>query len=490
MGRETELVLANRAYVDHDVPPGAPGADLLPAGGGLLAALRPVVAPYTGGTGTTWISVSRGAYDSAWSDADGIELIATEAGRLRQRRLDVDAATWAGHYAETSNGFLWPALHLVREELTTGTDYFPRPRTPSPAAWERYRRVNEAFAAAALRERAKTAWVHDYQLGLVPGLLRDGRFGGRVGFFLHTTVPSAAVVLGVLDTAGRERLGEWLAGVLSADLVGVQTHADADRLRELAAVLLGARTAPHGLETGGRLAGVGVFPVGIDAEAIEQAVAGAPAPPAVAELRASGLPLVAGLERLDVTKGIPERLAAVAAAFEGGERFAYLGVIAPGRPGVGGYERLEASLSASLARAERAAATAGGRVVVSREALRWPEVLGLLREARVVFTSSLADGMNLVPLQAAIAQAGHPSHERATIITGRDTGTAAVFGHDAYEGILVVDPLDPDAMVATLRKALRSDAGRAGEALIEAIRRRNAAAWAARFRETLERGSC
>jgi trehalose-6-phosphate synthase len=446
-----------------------------------------VVVPHRGATGTTWIAVGRGRYDRHWSDPEGVELIATGDGQLRQRRLFVDDATWAGHYAETANRFFWPLLHFVRSDLAAATGYFPAPQTPSEAAWASYERVNATFAAAALRERAKTAWVHDYQLGLVPRLLREGGFGGRIGVFLHTPLPRADVALPLLDAAGVERLRQWLAGMLGADLVGVQTRGDAARLRLLVAALLDCEHDASGFTVRGRRVRTGVFPVGVDAVEIEREAETAPVPPAALELRARGLPLVVGLERLDLTKGIPERLAAVATAFERGERFAYFGVTAPHRPGVGGYERLDTAVDAASARAEDAAARAGGAAVLCREALAWPDVLGLLRAADVVFTSSLADGMNLVPLQAVAAQASLPEAARAVVISGRDTGTAAIFGGTGADGLVVVDPFDSEAMVGALRGAIRGEPGRISASLVEAVRRRDVYAWARSFRETLER---
>ena len=111
--QRTGLILANRAYLDHETPRSA-GSTSSGGNGGLLATLRPVIEPWDGTSGTTWIGAGLGQFDSEWTDARGFELIETPRGTLRHRRLFFPNATWQGHYAEVSNSFLWPLVHLVR----------------------------------------------------------------------------------------------------------------------------------------------------------------------------------------------------------------------------------------------------------------------------------------------------------------------------------------------------------------------------------------
>jgi trehalose-6-phosphate synthase len=203
MPPRADLILANRAYLDHTQPPGLIAAQ--PGNGGLLAAVRPIIEPWKDGEGTTWIGVGRGEFDRDFCDERGIEFIDTPRGPLRHCRLFFDDATWAAHYKQVANSFLWPLLHLVREPLPDLTDYYPRPHLPTADEWAAYRRVNDAFALAALEQpRQGTCWVHDYQLGLAPGLLRRKGFPGRIGFFLHTPFPALDVASEFLDEAGRE----------------------------------------------------------------------------------------------------------------------------------------------------------------------------------------------------------------------------------------------------------------------------------------------
>ena len=361
----------------------------------------------------------------------------------------------------------------MRLDLPAASASYPAPAPPSDAAWAAFERVNRAFAQAALAAGGETCWAHDYQLALAPAMLREGGFGGRVGFFLHTPFPSLAVAEPYLPPPARARFAAWLDGVLGADLAGLQTEADADRLREAAERLCGARAEGPDLRLNGRLVRVAAFPAGVDADALAKQAPAAPFPPA--------LPLVVALDRADYTKGVPERLAAVGAAIAGGARFAHAGFSAPTRAGVPAYDALQAECDRLAAEVAALAAARGLPFVQSRAALPREETLALLREAAVVFTSSLADGMNLVALQAVMAQASRPPDRRAVVLAGRDAGVAAAYAGFEKDGLAPFDPLDPEAATRALLEALAGRPGRVSERLVAAVRERDAHAWGAAF---------
>ena len=98
--------------------------------------------------------------------------------------------------------------------------------------------------------------------------------------------------------------------------------------------------------------------------------------------------------------------------------------------------------------------------------------------------------MNLVPLQAAIAQSLRPAAERAVIVTGKGAGVASAFAGFEQDGLVTVDPLDPAAMDATLRAAVTGELPRVSDRLIAAVRSRDARAWATRFLNDLEEARC
>jgi trehalose-6-phosphate synthase len=490
MARPAGLILANRAYLDHAEPPGS-GASVAPAVGGLLAAVRPVIEPWQEGAGTTWIGAGRGACDRAWCDERGFEFIDTPRGQLRHRRLFFDERDWQAHYGRVANGFLWPLLHLVTRPLPLLAGYYPAPAIPSGADWEAYRAVNAAFARAAADERdATTCWVHDYHLSLVPRMLREAGFGGRIGFFLHTPFPDIAVASPFLGGAGRERFAECVRGMLGADLLGFQTAADLERFAACATALCSASSDGRVLRVEGRTVCVATDPAGIDTDEILAVASSSMLPPEMAALVVPGRPLVVGLERADFTKGIPERLRCVARAFERGLSFTYIGVAAPTREGVETYRGLGPAIEEAARAAAAAAPPADGAFLQLQETVPFAATVALQAAADVVFTSSLADGMNLVPLQAAIAQSLRPPSRRAVLLAGRDSGVAVAYAGFEPDGLVPIDPLDPTGMDSAFADALAGRPGRVSDRLVAEVRRRDARAWVRSFLAELEAVPC
>ncbi len=117
----------------------------------------------------------------------------------------------------------------------------------------------------------------------------------------------------------------------------------------------------------------------------------------------------------------------------------------------------------------------------TRSGRRRSEVLALMREADVLFTASLADGMNLVPLQTAIAQTSRPQPQRGIILVGRDAGVASAYADFAEDGLVPFDPLDAEDTARALDEALHGRPGRISDRLIRAIRERDAPAWGLSF---------
>ncbi len=478
-----DLILANRAYLDHNTPPG--GGPPPPAGtGGLLVAVSPTIAR---DGSTTWIGAGRGIYDREWTDVDGREMLELPGGgTLAHRRLYFDDPTWEGHYAATANGFLWPIMHLVRAPLPRVTDYFPEPVLPARGDWDAFQEVNATFAEAVVDAgRGESCWVHDYQLGLVPARVRERGYQGRIGFFLHTPFPTIAIAREFLDNAGLKRFTAWLNGILGADLVGLQTPADVGRFRNASVELGLAERDGEALRVKGRRVTVDAFPVGIDVDATIQEGAAGELPGIVRDAGDWQRPLVVGLERADYTKGVPERLRAIAHLYREGHSFSYVGIASPTRQGVPAYDRYQAKIE-SLAAEAREAAPPGALFVNTAQALPFSQVLGLLAAADVVCTSSLSDGMNLVPLQAVAVQSARPAGERGVVLTGQDAGVASAFAGFENEGLVPLDPLDHEGFVAVLRDAVEGRFGSISDRLVEAVRAGDATGWGERYLAALD----
>ena len=475
-----DVIIANRAYRDHAVPPGEEEpADT--GRGGLLVAVSPAVV--TGAGGTTWVGAGRGTHDRAYVDGRGDEMLATGSGLLRHRRVFFDDVSWERFYGTVANAFLWPLLHQVRVPLAERTGYVPRPVNLDEAAgaWQAFEDANRAYAGATVDAgRGESAWVHDYHLGLVPAYLREAGYRGQIGFFLHTPVPDLAIARRVASGQGFERLLDWVRGTLGADLVGLQSPADVARFAALADVAGARQGDGESVAFEGRTVRLGAYPVGIDADEVARVARTAPGYGMLRSLK-SEAPVVAGLERQDYTKGIPERLQAMAALWSAGHRFHYIGLASPTRGGVPGYERFNAAIEASLRMATAAAERVGCTCIQEAAALQWEEVVAVLRDADIVCTSSIADGMNLVPLQAAIAQSVKLPGERGVITMGRDTGAASAYAGFEDDGLVTIDPFDTAGFSRALAAAIGGKTPAVSDRLAAAVGRHDARSWGSRF---------
>jgi trehalose-6-phosphate synthase len=319
-------------------------------------------------------------------------------------------------------------------------------------------------------------WVHDYQLALVPRMLRERGFRGRIGFFLHTPFPRIDLALDYAPGAGRDYLAEFAEGILHADLAGFQTVADQERFEDTLRQL-NLRKGPLARHA------TTAIPVGVDSQPDHE-----PMDDEAAGLvhESEHLPLVVGLERFDFTKGIPERLRSVARVIHRGARFRYLGIAAPTRQGVQVYEGLRAAVDDAADEARQAAERARLPFLQSQRALSHGAVSTLLREADIIFTSSFADGMNLVPLQGIVAQTGAASHNRGVVIAGRDTGAYRTYEGYAGDGLRGVDPLSWDDMDEALLAAIEGRLPAVTDRLGRAVRDNDARHWAQRFLTELQ----
>ena len=220
-------------------------------------------------------------------------------------------------YEGFSNGVLWPLFHYLLEQIPLQV-----------SDWEGYVEANEVFAdvVAAHYRPGDLIWVHDYQLFLLPGLLRERLPAARIGFFLHIPFPSEELFR---TLPSRDRI---LQGMLGADLVGFHTPAYLRHFATSLTDILGHSVEIDRVQLPGREVRLGVFPMGVDATSFA-ALADDPAVAAEAEaIRGDGsVRILVGVDRLDYTKGIPRRLLAY-------ERMLHDPSRAPGAgaPGAGG----------------------------------------------------------------------------------------------------------------------------------------------------------
>ena len=293
---------------------------------------------------------------------------------------------------------------------------------------ETYRRVNRRFAEhlAPLIEADDRIWVHDYHLMCLPGQLRQRGVRNPTGFFLHVPFPSpeaAAVAPGIRGL---------LADVLAADMLGFQTAADRDNFAA-SAVELRRRGAHRRLDDAavdGREVRLGVFPAEISArEFAATAEAQARAEPSRLLARSiQGQALLLGVDRLDPTKGLPERLEAFRrlVARRPGRRLAFLQIAAPSREEVDAYRRLreEIDMAAGAINSEFGEPDWLPMRLLARPQAR-DTLAGFMRLARVGVVTPLRDGMNLVAKEYVAAQ---DPEDPGVLVLSRFAGAAAQLG--------------------------------------------------------------
>lgn len=382
----------------------------------------------------------RGGLWFGWSGAvaeRGGRLGLAERGAVAYATMDLTGQEHRGYYSGYSNGVLWPMLHGLPHLMT-----FRRQDLDC------YRGVNRRFAEtlAPLLRQDDRIWVHDYHLMSLPGALRVQGVRNPTGFFLHVPFPSADAAAAAPGIKG------LVQDVLAADLLGFQTVGDRDNFAAAATGLAGAdRTGDATLELAGRAVRLGVFPAEIEARAFAATAAAQQDREPVRLLRRSvqGQALLLGIDRLDPTKGLPERLEAFRrlVARRPARAVAMLQVAAPSREDVLAYRKLrqEIDTAAGAINSEFGEPDWMPLRLVAKPQAR-DTVAGFMRLARVGVVTPLRDGMNLVAKEYVAAQ--DPA-DPGVLVLSRFAGAAAQLA-----SALLVNPHDADGMADALQMAL------------------------------------
>ena len=368
------IIVANRLPVDRITEEGGE-TTWRRSPGGLVTALEPVMQQTDG----AWIGWSGTPESFDPFDADGMRLVALGLSEEEVRY----------YYEGFSNGTLWPLYHdvIVPPE-------FHR------AWWDAYVRVNRRFAEAAAAQAAEGAvvWVQDYQLQLVPGLLREARPDLKIGFFNHIPFPGYEIYA---QLPWRRQIVE---GLLGADLIGFQRQSDTTNFLRACRRAAGLTTKGNSVKIGDRVVRVGAFPISIDTAGFE-AVARRPEVRARAtEIRESlGNPevLLLGVDRLDYTKGISHRLKAYGELLRDGRltspQSKLVLVASPSRERVEQYRMLRDEVEVTVGRINGEFGEVGTAPVHYLHHSYPPEEMAaLFLAADVMLVTSLRDGMNLV----------------------------------------------------------------------------------------------
>jgi trehalose 6-phosphate synthase/phosphatase len=428
--------------------------------GGLVAALAPIVERANG----LWIGWPGEA--PAGADEGRAELLAAWERDKGMASVDLPASMSRAFYEGYSNGTLWPLLHG-----------FPGRATIDGATWDAYVAANERFADAVV-ERMRPddlVWIQDYQLFLLPAMLRERRPEARIAFFLHIPFPPAETFR-ILPQ--REAL---LTGLLGADVIAFQSYEHVSAFRRALIQVLGYDSHMDRIEVDGRVIALNARPIGISPAEWDRSLRGARAKRRIEELRASyaGRSLVLAVDRLDHTKGIPERLRALRRFFalhpERRGTVTLVQVAVPSREGIPRYAALRREVNELVGEINGELGTAEWNpVVYLRRPVSKLELTSLYAAADVAWVASLRDGMNLVAKEFVACQ----EERGGVLLLSEFAGAAAEMGE-----AIRVNPYDEQGSAEALERALTmpEDERRERQAALHArVRRDTAQAWAER----------
>ncbi len=442
---------------------------------GVTTALDPVMQASRG----LWVAHGSGPADAEVSDENGFVDVPPDCPTYHLKRVWLSKEQEEGYYYGFANSALWPLCHIAYRRPVFRRDH-----------WETYREVNELFAdqvAGEVRDKRAFVFIQDYHYALLSRMIRERCPQAIVAQFWHIPWPNPEVF----------RICPWqqeiLKGLLGNDILGfhtpyhcqnfidtVQRELEARPERENAAVVFQGRTTK-----------IRAFPISVDFEDIAGRAASAETKKMMVTLRRKlRLPtnyiLGVGVDRIDYTKGLPERFEALDHFFERNPqyrgRLVFVQVGAPSRTQVGEYQRLDEEVNQRVS----ALNWKYGRghwqpVIFLRELLPLSSLLALYRLARFMMVSSLHDGMNLAAKEFVAAQVDC----NGVLLLAKFTGAAR-----ELTDALIINPFAPDEVAEQICEAIEmepDEARRRMTALREQVRENNVYKWAAEIIKKLSK---
>ncbi len=468
LGDSPLLVVSNREPIRHVWKEGRIEAEI-PASG-LVTAMDPVMRA----CGGVWVAQGSGDADAEMADSQGRLRVPRDDPRYTLRRVSLTKEEETGYYYGFSNEGLWPLCHIVHT----------RPQF-RPEDWGHYGAVNEKFAAAVLEEIAGVespmVLIQDYHFALLPGLIKRERPDARTAIFWHIPWPNfeSFSICPWQD--------EVLLGMLGADLIGFHTQYYCNNFLETVERAIEARIdwEHFSVTRGQHTTYVKPFPISVAPEFVED-------PPEVSRqalLERLGIEarfLGVGVERLDYTKGLPERFRALGRFFERypdyREQVVFVQLAAPSRSTIQRYQQLEAEVDEVIREVNEAFGTRRWRPIVYFKRHHdhhdiWP----FYRYADFCMVTSLHDGMNLVAKEFVSVR----DDEDGVLILSQFAGASWEM-RDA----LLVNPYDLDGMAEAVRVAVEMshDERRARMTRMrEGVREHNIYRWAGLLLSELQR---
>lgn len=451
------VVVANRLPVDRGDDENEPWRR---SPGGLVTALEPVVQR----TGGAWVG---------WPGQSDLEVEPFEFDGVNLVPVALTADEVAKYYEGFSNDTIWPLYH----------DVIAAP-TYHRAWWDAYMRVNRRFAEAAAGAAGPdaTVWVHDYQLQLVPRMLREMRPDLTIGYFHHIPFPAYGIFS---QLPWRSQV---LEGLLGADVIGFQRTADAGNFTMAVRRRFGFESRAGAIRVavpggGERIAVARAYPISIDTATYEELARRPDIQARAREIREElGNPrsVLLGVDRLDYTKGIRHRLKAVGELFDDGHfqigDATLVQVASPSRERVAAYMQLRDEIELAVGRIN------GDHDTVGLTAIRYlhhsyprEEMVALYLAADVMLVTALRDGMNLVAKEYVASRVDGDG----VLVLSEFAGAS-----DELTQALRINPHDIQGLKDAIMTAVEMPTGerrRRMRALRRRVRDNDVSAWSRRF---------
>lgn len=459
-GSRELVMVSNRLPVDRVVAEDG-SATWQTSPGGLVTAVEPIVSEL----GCVWVG---------WPGGIDDDLEAFVVGEMRLEPISLSALEVENYYEGFANGTLWPLYH----DVIIAPQYHRR-------WWDKYQLVNRRFAEkiAAQAPTDAIVWVHDYQLQLVPAMLRELRSDLTIAFFLHIPFPPQTLFA---QLPWRRQIS---AGLLGADVIGFQREQDAANFRIVAERYHSApahgnrimlpKTADHAPRT----VLAQEFPISIDAEAFERLAAHPEVRRRAIEIRVElGGPktVLLGIDRLDYTKGIHHRLRAYEELLQedevSTEDIVLVQVASPSRERVEAYREVREEVEETVGRINGHFGSIGHTpVVYLNQGYSREEMVALYLAADVMLVTPLRDGMNLVAKEYVACRAD----EQGVLVLSEFAGAA-----DELRTALLVNPHNINGLKAALLRAINmppAEQERRMQSLREALHHNTVTKWAEHY---------
>ncbi|CAN6443575.1 unnamed protein product [Victoria cruziana] len=429
------LVVANRLPVSA-IRKGKDSWSLEISAGGLVSALLGVKQFETKWIGWAGVNVP---------DENGQKALAKALAEKRCIPVFLDEDIVHQYYNGYCNNILWPLFHylgLPQEDRLATTRSFQ-------SQFDAYKKANQMFADVVNEnyQEGDVVWCHDYHLMFLPKYLKERNSKMKVGWFLHTPFPSSEIHRTLPSRS------ELLRSVLAADLVGFHTYDYARHFVSACTRILGLEGTPQGVEDQGKLTRVAAFPIGIDPERFIRALELPQVQEHIRELkdRFSGRKVMLGVDRLDMIKGIPQKILAFEKFLEENphwrDKVVLLQIAVPTRTDVPEYQRLTSQVHEIVGRINGRFGTLTAVPIHHLDrSLDFHALCALYAITDVALVTSLRDGMNLVSYEFVACQ----DAKKGVLILSEFAGAAQSLG----AGALLVNPWNVTEVAASIGQAL------------------------------------